>query len=227
MEIDAASWGVDFLIGGTIKWLCGGPACGYLYVRPDLIPALEPRLTGWFADREPFEFFHGPIRYAGSARRFAQGTPPIPALAACLPGLRLVQEVGVEAIAAESRRRTSFLVDRALARGFRVNCPREAAERGGVVILAVQDPAATAAGLRRRGVLVDWRPGAGIRMGPHFFNTDEEVEEALRILARIAGDRPARRGAVSGPPAPPGRGGGASGPPPAGRRRRPARRSPG
>ena len=87
VEMDARGWGVDFLIGGTIKWMCGGPACGYLYVRPALIQELRPRLTGWIAHAEPFRFAPGPIKYADTVRRFAQGTPNIPGFYSCLPGL--------------------------------------------------------------------------------------------------------------------------------------------
>jgi kynureninase len=185
LEIDAAGWGVDFLIGGTIKWLCGGPSCGYLYVRPDLAPRLRPRLTGWFAHDRPFDFEPGPIRYAADARRFAQGTPAIPALCACLPGLELLDGIGVAAVAAESRRRTAWIVERALERGWPVRCPRAPEERGGVVLLGVDRPDEVARRLRERRVLVDWRPGAGIRLGPHFFNTDEEIEAALAALADL------------------------------------------
>ena len=95
VELKAAEWNVDFLIGGTIKWLCGGPACGYLYVRPDLQRDLRPRLTGWVAHDSPFDFAHAPMRYARSVRRFAQGTPSIPALYSAIPGLEIIDSVGV------------------------------------------------------------------------------------------------------------------------------------
>src|SRR6185295_205825 len=96
LKLEAQNWEVDFLIGGTIKWLCGGPACGYLYVRPDLQKQLRPRLTGWVAHDAPFEFAHVPMRYAKSVRRFAQGTPSIPALYSALAGLQIIAEVGLD-----------------------------------------------------------------------------------------------------------------------------------
>jgi kynureninase len=185
VEMEADRWGVDFLIGGTIKWLCGGPACGYLYVRPGLVPMLEPRLTGWFAHAEPFAFEHAPIRYADTVRRFAQGTANIPGLYSCREGLRIVLQVGLEAIAAESRRRTSWLIEAARESGFEVNSPAAVDDRGGVVMIGVEEPAAVALRLRQRGVLVDWRPGVGLRIGPHFFNTDEEVRRFMEILAEV------------------------------------------
>ncbi len=187
IEIGADGLGADFLVGGMIKWLCGGPACGYLHVRPDRIPALEPRLTGWFAHSDPFAFEPGPIRYDDSIRRFAQGTTGIPGLYSCLPGLRLVEEVGLPVIEEESVRRTGWMIDFALERGWRVNTPRQPERRGGCVMIGVDRPREAAARLRERGVLVDWRPGVGIRMSPHFFNTDDEVERAMGILSELIG----------------------------------------
>lgn len=185
VQLDAADWNVDFLIGGTIKWLCGGPSCGYLYVRPDLQRDLRPRLTGWVAHDSPFDFAHAPMRYAKSVRRFAQGTPSIPALYSAIPGLEIIEAVGVAEIASESQRRTELMIDFASERGWTINTPREKSQRGGTVMIGVDDAQATAERLATRRVFVDWRPGAGLRISPHFFNTDEEIEEALNILAEL------------------------------------------
>jgi len=184
LPLEVARWGVDFAVGGTIKWLCGGPACGYLYVHPDLAPDLRPRLTGWIAHEEPFDFAAGPIRYASGARRFAQGTPGVPGLYSCLPGLDILLEVGPETIAAESRRRTQRMVEFALERGWPLRSPSDAADRGGSVMIGAADPEKLEEELARRRVSVDWRPGV-IRVSPHFFNTDEEVEEALATLSEL------------------------------------------
>lgn len=188
IELDANGWGVDFLIGGTIKWLCGGPACGYLYVRPDLQRDLKPRLTGWVAHDAPFDFAHSPMRYARSVRRFAQGTPSIPALYSALPGLQILEEVGAETIARESRRRTESMVAFALEQGWKVNSPRDVNERGGSVMIDVDKPPAMVDRLAKRKVFVDCRPGVGLRISPHFFNTDEEVAEAMTILSQLIGE---------------------------------------
>ena len=185
LELKATDWQVDFLIGGTIKWLCGGPACGYLYVRPDLQNDLQPRLTGWVAHAEPFAFAHAPMRYDNSVGRFAQGTPNIPALYSVLPGLQIIEEVGIKTIEAESRRRTEWMIDFALEQGWKVNSPRDVNERGGSVMIYVEDGPAMVKRLAERSVFVDSRPGVGLRMSPHFFNTDEEVEEAMEILAQL------------------------------------------
>jgi len=185
VQLDAADWNVDFLIGGTIKWLCGGPSCGYLYVGPDLQRDLRPRLTGWVAHDSPFEFAHAPMRYAKSVRRFAQGTPSIPALYSAIPGLEIIEAVGVSEIAAESQRRTQTMIEFAMERGWTVNTPLEKNHRGGSVMIGVDNAQLTAERLSERRVFVDWRPGAGLRISPHFFNTDEEIEEALNILAGL------------------------------------------
>jgi kynureninase len=185
VEIDASGWQVDFLIGGTIKWLCGGPACGYLYVRPDLQRDLKPRLTGWVAHHAPFDFAHAPMQYARSVRRFAQGTPSIPALYSALPGLELVGEVGVAQIASESKRRTTKMIDFAKERGWKINTPLSVEERGGSVMIGVTDGPQMVERLGEKRVYVDCRPGAGLRMSPHFFNTDEEVDEAMNVLAEM------------------------------------------
>lgn len=184
--IRAAEWGVDAVIAGSIKWLCGGPAAGYLWVRPELARSLQPRLTGWIAHENPFEFAPGAIRYAGDSRRFAQGTPVIPALYSVIPGLDLINETGVGAIARESQVRTQRIVEHTLDRGWPLRSPTDADRRGGTVMLGFDDPGAVAARLREARVYVDWRPGVGIRLSPHFFNTDDEIDAALDAIGRTA-----------------------------------------
>ena len=185
VQLSAADWEVDFLIGGTIKWLCGGPSCGYLYVRPDLQRDLRPRLTGWVAHDAPFDFAHAPMRYARSVRRFAQGTPSIPALYSAIPGLEIIEAVGIPGIVAESERRTQLLIDFASERGWTINTPLDKNRRGGSVMIGVDDAKTMVERLAERKVYVDWRPSAGLRVSPHFFTTDEEVAEALNILAEL------------------------------------------
>ncbi len=185
VDLEAEKWKVDFLIGGTIKWLCGGPACGYLYVRPDLQRDLRPRLTGWVAHAAPFEFAHAPMRYARSVRRFAQGTPSIPALYSAIPGLELIESVGLEQIVTESRRRTRRIIEFGQEHGWKINTPLPETDRGGSVMIGVADGPRMVERLAEKRVFVDCRPTAGLRISPHFFNTDEEVEEALLILSKL------------------------------------------
>ena len=185
VELQAEEWEVDFLIGGTIKWLLGGPACGYLYVRPELQSELNPGLTGWVAHEAPFVFAPAPMRYDRSVRRFAQGTPSIPALYSVMPGLEIIEEVGVKTIRQESIRRTELMIEYAAGQGWTINCPRDVSQRGGSVMIGVGDGPGMVKRLAKRRVFVDCRPGVGLRMSPHFFNTDEEVLEAMEILAEL------------------------------------------
>ncbi len=185
MRIDAQAWNVDFLIGGSIKWLCGGPSCGYLYVRPDLIEQFKPRLTGWIAHADPFAFSHEGLAYDATVRRFAQGTPNIPSLYSFLPGLKIIQKFGVDLIEQESRRRTQRMVEFALERGWRLHSPARSDQRGGSVMVEVEEPPEMVQTLAKRGVFVDCRPGVGLRLSPHFFNTDAEIEQALDMLASL------------------------------------------
>ncbi len=184
--------GTDFAVGGSVKWLCGGPGAGYLYVHPDLAARLEPGIVGWAAHATPFEFEAGAIAYADAPERFQSGTPNVPSLYSARAGYEIVARIGVDAIREHSLRLTRRMIDLALASGYRVNTPLDDAERGGSVVIDVPNGAAVAAELIRREVFVDHRPGAGIRMAPHFYNTMEEVEHAMSVLGEIVQTTPAR-----------------------------------
>jgi kynureninase len=180
--------GVDFAVGGSVKWLCGGPGAAYLYVRPDLAAEIAPAITGWAAHAAPFEFEAGPSRFAGAPERFQTGTPNVPALYSCRAGYEIVREIGVDAIRTKSLTLTRRIIDQARAAGFAIHTPDRDGERGGTVIVDVPGGAAVAAALIGRGVIVDYRPGAGVRIAPHFYNTVEEVDHAMRVLCEICGD---------------------------------------
>jgi kynureninase len=154
-------------------------------VRPDLAPALKPGIVGWAAHATPFQFNTGPIVYADAPERFQSGTPNVPALYSARAGYEIVAEIGVEAIRARSLELTGRMIELAQAAGFRVNTPTEEGERAGAVIVDVPNGAAVADELIRREVIVDYRPGAGIRMAPHFYNTKAEVEHAMGVLSQI------------------------------------------
>jgi kynureninase len=179
------AWEADFAVGGSVKWLCGGPGAGYLYVRPDLATSLEPALVGWAAHDTPFEFATGAIRYAPAPERFQSGTPNVPSLYSARAGYEIVAEIGVPAIRERSLILTRRIIEAAQAAGYRLNTPTGDHERGGSVIIAVPDGAAVADELIRRGVIIDYRPGAGIRMAPHFYNTEAEIDHAMAILADL------------------------------------------
>jgi kynureninase len=185
VPVDVTAWDVDFATGGSVKWLCGGPGAGYLYVAPRLRKSLAPRLTGWMAHRAPFAFEPGPIEYADDATRFLNGTPAVPALYAAQAGYEVVTAAGVDAIRAKSMRQVQRLVDLAREHGFRPHAPERPEARGGMVILDVPHGQAVTRELLRREVIVDFRPGAGIRFSPHFYTTDDEITRALAETRQI------------------------------------------
>jgi kynureninase len=185
VPVDVTAWDVDFATGGSVKWLCGGPGAGYLYVAPRLRDRLAPRLTGWMAHERPFAFEAGPIRYAPDATRFLHGSPAIPALYAAEAGYDIVNEIGVEAIRAKSLRQVSRLIELAHARGLATRTPERSDQRGGMAILDVPNGDAVTRELIRREILVDYRPGAGIRLSPHFYTSDDELAQAVDEIAGI------------------------------------------
>ena len=187
LPVDVRALGLDFATGGSVKWLLGGPGVGYLYVRRDLWPTLRPRMTGWQAHAQPFAFAPAPIQFADNAMRFLSGTPNIPALYSATPGYKIVNEIGVPAIRARSTTLTERLIRNADNANLSVRSQRDPAKRGGLVIIGLPDAdgPATVAELDRRGIVVDHRPGAGIRIAPHFYTLEEEVDRTIDELAKI------------------------------------------
>jgi kynureninase len=189
VPFDVTELGVDFACGGSVKWLCGGPGAGWLYVRPDLADELEPTFVGWQAHARPFAF-EPELEYAAGARRFLTGTPNVPALYAATAGYDVIEEVGVDRIRERSLALTQLLielVDAAAANGapLGIASPRAAAQRGGTVLVRTPDHAAVHRELSERNIVCDFRPDAGIRLGPHFFNTEDELRQTVDALADI------------------------------------------
>src|SRR5581483_10962479 len=191
VPVDVRALNVDFACGGVLKWLCGGPGTAYLYVRPDLGRKLEPRFTGWVAHEHPFDFETGPIRYTDPPYKFMSGTQNIPALYAAQPGLKIIREIGVEPIREKSVRQTTRLIELADQHGWRVNTPRDPRKRGGTVSIDMPNSQEVAGELLKRNILVDFRPRAGVRFSPHFYNTDEEIETAIGAVEEILHSRAA------------------------------------
>jgi kynureninase len=185
IPFDVRRLGVDFAVGGVLKWLCGGPGVAYLYVREDLRSKLKPALTGWMAHKRPFAFETGPIDQREDSFRYLNGTPHIPALYACSPGLEILNRLGIEAIRAKSARMTTRLADGAKAHGWQVNTPENSLERAGTVSVECPHAAEVSRELLAREILVDYRPKAGIRLSPHFYNREEECDFALAQIAEI------------------------------------------
>lgn len=187
VDVDVAAMGADLLTGGSIKWLCGGPGTGYLYVRPDVAARLTPALTGWFGHEQPFAFDSGPHRVHGGERRFWNGTPCIPAYLAAKPGFEIVSAIGGAAIRAKSLRMTGRLLALADEYGFAVGSPRAEADRGGTVCLDLPDAQRVCQALLASDVLLDYRPGVGIRLAPHFYTREDELDEVMRRVREAVG----------------------------------------
>jgi kynureninase len=185
IPVDVRALGADFAVGGVLKWLCGGPGVGYLYVREDLRAKLRPALTGWSAHRRPFAFETGTIDQREDSFRYLNGTPHIPALYACQPGLDILNKVGIAAIRAKSTAMTTRLLEGARSHGWRVNTPENPAERGGTVSIDCPHAYEVCRELLAREILVDYRPKAGVRISPHFYNREEECDFALQQIDEI------------------------------------------
>ena len=184
MPVDVRAIGCDFYVGGVLKWLCGGPGGAFLWVSPETSAAVAPAFTGWQAHARPFAF-EGEMAYADGAWRWLSGTPAIAQLYAGAAGPRIVREAGVAAIRAKSTRQTRRLIELADARGFAVSAPRDDARRGGTVAFDVPHGYEVAQELLARHVIVDYRPGAGIRVAPHFYTSDDELEVAVAMIDEI------------------------------------------
>ena len=184
VPLDVTALGIAFCVGGSVKWLCGGPGAGWLYVRPDLAEQLEPAFAGWQAHARPFAF-EDEMDPAPGAGRFLTGTPVVAANYAASAGYEIIAEIGVDRIRESSMRQTALLVDLVDEAGFELTSPRDPAVRGGSVVFRVPDFQAVHAELARRDIICDTRPDAGIRFGPHFFTTDDEIRFAVSQVEEI------------------------------------------
>lgn len=189
LSLDVTALGVDFYVGGTLKWLCGGPGGVFLYVRPDLLPTLQPRMTGWFAHQRPFAFDVEQFDLRDDAYRLANGTPGIASLYAIQSGVEIIKQVGVEAIRAKSVRQTALIVELADAAGYDLRTPRDPDLRGGTITVSLPHAYEFSRELVARGIVIDFREGAGIRIAPHFYTTDAEVRAVFDAIADIAADQ--------------------------------------
>ncbi|MEO8577566.1 MAG: aminotransferase class V-fold PLP-dependent enzyme [Gemmatimonadales bacterium] len=181
VPVDVKKSGVDFLSGGVLKWLCGGPGGCFLYVSPKVRDTLAPALTGWQAHARPFAFEER-MEYTPGAFRWLNGTPVIPALYACAEGAKIIKSAGVDSIREKSIRQTSRLIELAEDRGYRVFAPRDSKRRGGTVAIDVPHGYEVAQVLLSREILVDYRVGAGIRVAPYFFTRDDELDTLIGAI---------------------------------------------
>ncbi|MBK6917210.1 MAG: aminotransferase class V-fold PLP-dependent enzyme [Deltaproteobacteria bacterium] len=179
VPIDAQAWGADMIVGGSHKWLCGGPGTAFLWVRPELRKTLRPRTTGWFAHADPFAFEPAPIRLADGPWRLMSGTPSIPAYCVAERAYQPLHEIGVPRIRAHNLALSQMIIDRAHAAGLTVHSPLEHARRTGFVAVDFPGSEAASKQLVAEGVKHDWRPGCGLRLGPHFYNTEDDVQRTM------------------------------------------------
>lgn len=178
--------GVDMYTAGPLKWLCGGPGLAYLYVKPDLIPDLEPRITGWFAARDAFSFKIREFDFHDDARRFEMGTPALPTVHTALGGQEILDEVGIERIADRNRLLTDRLLGACREAGFELTVSNDPATRSAILMVQHDDPPGAVDHLAAAGIIVDHRPGH-VRVSPHFYNTEEEVDFFLERLKGYRG----------------------------------------
>jgi kynureninase len=188
VPLDVSALGVSFAVGGSVKWLCGGPGNGWLYVRPDLAERLEPTFVGWQAHARPFAF-EPELEYAEGGGRFLTGTPNVPALYAGTAGYDLIEEIGVDRIRENSLRQTQLLIDLCDGAGLKVTSAREPDRRGGTVTVRVPEFAAVHRELAERQILCDFRPEVGLRVGPHFFTSDEEIARVVEQIVDVSESR--------------------------------------
>ena len=184
VPFDVTELDVDFATGGSVKWLCGGPGAGWLYVRPDLAERLEPTFVGWQGHARPFAF-EPELEYATGSTRFLTGTPNVPALYAATAGYDIIEEVGVDRIRERSLVLTSLMIELLDDAGLEIVSPRAPERRGGTVTVRTPDHAGVHRELGERGIICDFRPDAGVRLGPHFYNTEDELRRTVAELADI------------------------------------------
>jgi kynureninase len=185
LPLDLHDLGCDLYSAGVLKWLCGGPGLAFLYARRDLLPGLEPRITGWFATAEPFSFDTQHLVYHPTARRLEHGTPPAPVVFLAQGGLDVITEVGVERIRARQGELTDHVIAGADEMGLPVRTPRDRSARGGVVNIGVGPRAGEIChALLEREVCTDFR-GDGLRVSPHFFNTEDDVDRLFAELRAL------------------------------------------
>jgi kynureninase len=186
VPIDVQQWGVDMVVGGSHKWLCGGPGTAFLWARPEVRAQLRPRNTGWFAHADPFAFEPAPIRYADDMWRLMSGTPSIPAYYVARRAYEPLHEIGIERVRAHNLALCQAVIERALEAGLTVHSPIEHGRRTGFVAVDFPGSEAVSKQLVAEHYKHDWRPNCGLRIGPHFYNTEDEVHRMMDRVVALA-----------------------------------------
>jgi kynureninase len=185
VPLDVVDLGVSFACGGSVKYVCGGPGAAWLYVRKDLVEQFAPRVTGWFGNEAPFAFTMPAQSYAEGVWRYMGGTPAVAALYQARAGQKIIGEIGVRKIREKSLVMTQKCIEWVDELGMKLNSPRPAEQRGGSVVFDFVGSADVCRELNRRKFFCDHRPGAGIRIAPHFYTKSEEIEMFFSELKKI------------------------------------------
>ena len=182
--MDVKALDLDILVTGALKYLLGSPGVAFMYVRRDLIERLEPSDSGWFGQENVFAYDVHHLRYAAAARRFETGSPPVPNVYATLPALRMIAQVGLDAI----QRHVQGLADRFISgardRGLDLLTPEERAARGPLVMVGATDAPRLVQALAQEGILCSTRDGA-LRVSLHYYNNESDVDAILGALDRL------------------------------------------
>ena len=189
VPFDVNEWGADFVVGGSHKWMCGGPGTAFLYASPEVLPTLRPRTTGWMAHADPFAFEPAPIRYADGPWRLMGGTPSVPAYYVARAAQKNLAELGLAKIRAHNLALSRIVIERAQAAGLTVHSPLADHERTGFVAVDFPGSREVSRRLIEERYKHDWRPGCGLRIGPHFYNTEDEVHRFMDRVVALAGPR--------------------------------------
>jgi kynureninase len=185
VPLDVVDLGVSFACGGSVKYVCGGPGAAWLYVRKDLVEQFSPRVTGWFGNEAPFAFTMPEQSYADNIWRYMGGTPAVAALYQARAGQKIVADIGVRKIREKSLVMTGKCIEWIDELGMKLNSPRAPEQRGGSVVFDFVGSADVCRELNRRKFFCDHRPGAGIRIAPHFYTKAEEIELFFSELKKI------------------------------------------
>jgi selenocysteine lyase/cysteine desulfurase len=181
LPIDVRQLGVDFLVGGTLKYLLSSAGLAFLYVRGDLVAHLKPTSMGWFSQENIFamDIYHNdPAR---DARRFEAGTPPVPNIYAGLAGMQIIERIGVEAIEGHIRELTDHLIGGAMRQGYNVVTPLKPSRRSALVTIKSLDVSALVERLAAHRIIVSSREN-NLRISPHFYNNHSDIERVLEAL---------------------------------------------
>lgn len=180
-EFDVRSSGVDFVVGGMLKYLLGSAGLAFLYVREALIESLVPTVTGWFAQSDIFAMDNTRYDPSPTARRFEAGTPPVPNSYAAEAGLQIIDEVGLPAIAYQIREITAAIIAEAKNAGYTLAVPGDPERHGALITLRSHDENAIVAALENEGVITSCRAG-NLRISPHFYNNSDDIDVLFRAL---------------------------------------------